>query len=326
MLGGMTGIAYAIAACALWALSFVSPVVLQDFSPYAVTLGRYATFSLASLAMVPFARSQVRGLSAMDWAQAVRLSLVGHLAYYLFLVAAIQLADVPGPTVVIGLLPLTVPIFANLHKRELPWRALVAPLLGILAGLALVHAHELQRPQSVEGTRYAAGIGLALAALACWTWYGIANANWLRARVALSATGWTMAQGIVLLPVVLVAALVLVATQADPGLRNANGEQWQRFMIVSAVVGLGSTWLATLCWSRASRLLPTTMAGQLIAFVPIAAVAYGSVYRGVWPSVAVTGGVLLLAAAVRLGVRSLQSAASAPAPSAPSRESRPAPP
>jgi hypothetical protein len=32
--------AFAITTCALWALSFVSPVVLADFSRHAVTLGR----------------------------------------------------------------------------------------------------------------------------------------------------------------------------------------------------------------------------------------------------------------------------------------------
>lgn len=307
------GVLYAIATCTLWALSFVSPVVLQDFSPYAVALGRYATFALASLAMVPFAMRHVRSLAAADWAQAAGLALVGHVAYYFFLVTAIQLADVPGPTVVIGLLPLTVPVCANLQRRELPWRALLAPLCGILAGLALVHAHELQRLRAAEGVRYAAGIGFALAALACWTWYGIANANWLRARAALTTTGWTMAQGIVLVPVVLVAALGVGATQADPVLRSPTAEQWQRFAIVSLVVGLGSTWLATLCWSRASRLLPTTLAGQLIAVVPIAAVACGSAYRGAWPSLAVSAGVLVLAGAVALGVRSIQRHAAEPA-------------
>jgi drug/metabolite transporter (DMT)-like permease len=299
---GMAGLAFAIAACALWALSFVSPVILEQFSPYAVTLGRYGAFGLISLAIVPFAMRHIRTLSGADWAKAAWLSVVGNMAYYLLLATAIQLSNVPGPTVVMGLLPLTIPIFANLRKQELPWRTLFAPLVGIAAGLFLVNAYEYQRIQAGEGVfRYAVGIGLAFAALACWTWYGVANAAWLRSRPQVTATAWTMAQGITLLPIVVCAALVTAAAEVDHDL-----DQWRQFVMVSLVVGLGSTWLATMCWSQASRLLPTALAGQLIVFVTIAAVIYGSIYRGTLPSMAVAAGVSVLAAAVALGVRAIQ--------------------
>ena len=328
----IAGVLYAIATCALWALSFVSPVILERFSPYAVTLGRYAAFGAISLAIVPLAMRHVRTLRGADWAKAAWLAIVGHMAYYLFLATAIQLSDVPGPTVVIGLLPLTVPVFANLHKQELPWRTLLAPLLGIAAGLVLVHAYEYQRFQADDGIfRYAAGIGFAFAALACWTWYGIVNAAWLRARPHVTATAWTMAQGITLFPLVLVAALVIAAAQVDPAAANAALDEWRQFWIVSLVVGLGSTWLATLCWSQASRLLPTALAGQLIVVVTIAAVIYGSIYRGTLPSAAVTAGVLLLVAAVAFGVRAIQrhltaQAASSRGTGAESTAARSAPP
>jgi drug/metabolite transporter (DMT)-like permease len=303
----MAGAGFAIGACALWALSFVSPVILEQFSPYAVTLGRYGAFGLTSLALVPFVMRHIRALSGADWAKAAWLSIVGHMAYYLLLATAIQLSDVPGPTVVLGLLPLTIPIYANLRKQELPWRTLSAPLLGIAAGLFLVNGYEYRRIQSDEGVlRYAAGIGFAFASLACWTWYGVSNAAWLRARPHITVTAWTMAQGITLLPTVLFAALFIAAAEIDYAAGNPTLDQWRQFVIVSLVVGLGSTWLATMCWNQASRLLPTTLAGQLIVFVTIAAVIYGSVYRGMLPSIAVISGVSLLAAAVALGVRAIQ--------------------
>ena len=130
----IAGVFFAITTCALWALSFVSPVILEQFSPYAVTLGRYGAFGLISVAIVPFAMRHLRALDTADWAKAAWLSFVGNMAYYLLLATAIQLSDVPGPTVVMGLLPLTVPIFANLRKQELPWRTIFTPLLGIAAG------------------------------------------------------------------------------------------------------------------------------------------------------------------------------------------------
>jgi drug/metabolite transporter (DMT)-like permease len=303
----MAGVIFAISACALWALSFVSPVILEHFSPYAVTLGRYGAFGLISLAILPFAMRHIRALSGADWAKAAWLSIVGNMAYYFFLATAIQWSDVPGPTVVMGLLPLTIPIFANVRKQELPWRTLFAPLLGIAAGLVLVNAYEYQRIQVNQGVlRYAAGIGLAFAALACWTWYGVANAAWLRSRPHVTATGWTMAQGITLLPIVVLAALVTAAAEVEQAVDTPTLDHWRQFVLVSLVVGLGSTWFATICWSQASRLLPTALAGQLIVFVTIAAVVYGSIYRGTLPSIAVALGVSLLVAAVALGVRAIQ--------------------
>lgn len=303
----IAGVFFAITTCALWALSFVSPVILEQFSPYAVTLGRYGAFGLISLAIVPFAMRHLRALNRADWAKAAWLSFVGNMAYYLLLVMAIQLSDVTGPTVVLGLLPLTIPIFANLRKQEFPWRTLFAPLLGIAVGLFLVNAYEYQRIQEDKGVfQYAVGIGLAFASLACWTWYGIANAAWLRARPHVTATAWTIAQGITLLPIVVFATLVAAVAEVDHAVGNPTLDQWRQFVIVSLVVGLGSSWLATMCWSQASRLLPTTLAGQLIVFVTIAAVIYGSIYRGTLPSIAVIIGVSLLTAAVALAVRAIQ--------------------
>jgi len=152
----------------------------SDFSPYAVTLGRYAVFGLISMVMVPFTLKHIRALSSADWRKVAWLAMIGHLLYYLFLATGIQLSDLPGPTVVIGLLPLTVPVFANLRKQELPWRTLAIPLLGIATGLLLVNGHEYQRIEAREGLlRYGLGMSSAFAALACWPWYGIINAAWL---------------------------------------------------------------------------------------------------------------------------------------------------
>ena len=298
---------FAIATCALWALSFVSPVILSAVSPYSVTLGRYAVFGVISLVLLLAAVGNVRALHAKDWMKAAWLALLGHLAYYLFLATAIQLSDVPGPSVVIGLLPLTVPIVANLRERELPWQALSLPLLGIGGGLALINIDQYRAIGAAEGhLRYALGIASAVMALACWTWYGIANAAWLKAQPHISATAWTTAQGVTLLPPVVLAAATMAVVDAENAVREANAAQWGIFILVSLIVGAGSTWLATLCWSRASRLLPTALAGQFIVCTPIAAIIYGSIYRTALPSPSVGLGVLLLTGAVLLAIRTLQ--------------------
>ena len=49
-------------------------------------------------------------------------------------------------------------------------------------------------------------------------------------------------------------------------------------------IGLLSSWLGTLCWNEASQRLPPTLAGQLIVFETLSALAYAFALRGEWPS------------------------------------------
>jgi drug/metabolite transporter (DMT)-like permease len=310
------GVLSAIAACGLWALSFVSPIVLSTVSPALVAYGRYAAYGLFSLALLPLFWRKIAALRAYDWRRAAVLSALGNLLYYVLLAGAIQLIDVPAPTVIIGLLPLTIPLLANWRRRELPWHDLIVPLLIITLGLALVHIDEYRRlgllGQDVDV--YVMGVALSIGALCCWTWYGVANALWLRSRPSIDTSAWTIAQGITLLPLVALGVGLVpdsnsfVSTPVDLIDSNVLG----RFLIVSAIVGIGSSWLATLCWSHASRALPTTLAGQLIVFETVAAVSYGHVYQAAKPAGMVLLGVALLCIGVIIGMRKVQRLGSMP--------------
>lgn len=312
-----TGILFAVIACCLWALSFVAPIVLEEVAPTLVAVGRYGAYGLISLALLPFFWRETLALSRADWGKAAALSIIGNLAYYILLTSAIQSIEVPGPTVIIGLLPLTIPILANWRQQELPWPALWLPLVVIALGLSLVNVDEYQRLASAgQGLLgYAAGLGLAIAALVCWTWYGVANALWLRSRPHIDPGAWTIAQGVALLPLV-VAGFATGANSNFFGptiLHMAQADTLTRFLFVSAVIGLASSWLATLFWSRASRLLPTTLSGQLIVFETVAAVAYGHIYQARGPSAAILLGVVLLCAGVAVGIRTFHGGRALPA-------------
>jgi hypothetical protein len=51
-----------------------------------------------------------------------------------------------------------------------------------------------------------------------------------------------------------------------------------------SAIGLAASWLGTLLWNQASRLLPTSLVGQLIVFETLSALAYGFAWRGEPPS------------------------------------------
>ncbi len=70
----------------------------------------------------------------------------GNLIYYVCLASAIQRTGAPVSTMIIGTLPVVLPVFANLlysqRDGKLPWRRLFPALVCIAVGLICVNVAE----------------------------------------------------------------------------------------------------------------------------------------------------------------------------------------
>ena len=308
----LSGTLFALAAGLMWGLVFVAPLLLPAYPPALLSTARYLAFGLIALPLAFLDRARLRELSRADWIAALKLALVGNLLYYLFLAAAIQRAGGPLPTVIIGTLPVVIAIASNLRdaRRDghLPWRRLAPSLLLIAIGIALVNDAELQRlraAQSVDVGRYVLGALLAVGAVACWTWYPLRNADWLRAHPDRSPRVWATAQGVATLPL---AASGLALVWAWFGLSGDGfdmpfGPEPQRFIAAMLALGLLASWLGGTCWNEASQRLPTALAGQLIVFETAAALAYAFLLRASAPPATTLAGVALLIAGVIWALR-----------------------
>ncbi|MFG6439952.1 DMT family transporter [Roseateles sp. LKC17W] len=310
------GVLFALGAGLMWGLVFVAPVMLPGCPPALLTVGRYLAFGLIALPLALMDRRALRELQPADWWEAVKLSAIGNFLYYLTLSAAIQRAGAPLPTMIIGTLPVVIAVCANHRNRvrdgQLPWLKLLPSLALIGTGLALVNRDELAHMQASAGDlrRYAEGALLAVAALACWTWYPIRNADWLRAHSDRSPRAWATAQGLVTGPMALAGLLAVGAMQlAAPGtLMPAGydfplGERPLAFIGLMLAIGLCSSWLGTLCWNEASQRLPTSLSGQLIVFETLAALAYAFLWNQRMPPPATLAGIALLMAGVVWALR-----------------------
>jgi drug/metabolite transporter (DMT)-like permease len=171
----------------------------------------------------------------------------------------------------------------------------------------------LRANPAADPVRYAWGALLALGAVVCWTWYPLRNADWLRAHPDRNPRTWATAQGIATLPLALAGyALFWLWQAAQPG--NAGdagaatfpmplGPRPLYFVALMFAIGLFASWLGTLCWNEASQRLPTSLAGQLIVFETLSALAYAFVLRGRWPGVLTLAGIALLVLGVMLALR-----------------------
>jgi drug/metabolite transporter (DMT)-like permease len=326
----VSGAAFALAAGLVWGLVFVTPLLLPEYPAALLSVGRYLAFGLIALPIAIADRRALRRLTAADWREALKLSAVGNLLYYLLLASAIQRAGGPLPTMIIGTLPVVIAVTSNLRDAHrdgrLPWARLAPSLALIATGIALVNRVEIEALRAEAAAagaaggpgldlgRYALGAVLAVGAVACWTWYPVRNADWLRAHPDRSPRSWATAQGVATLPLAAVGyGVVWAVLAAWPGLADPVagthafplpfGPRPAFFIGMMCAVGLLASWAGTLCWNEASQRLPTTLAGQLIVFETLSALAYAFVLRGHWPPPLTGAGIALLIAGVAWALR-----------------------
>jgi drug/metabolite transporter (DMT)-like permease len=311
----LIGILCALGAGLVWGLVFIVPLLLGDYPGIVLSLGRYAAFGAIAVLVALFDRRALRQLSRRDWIVALKLSVVGNLLYYAALASAVQLADAPLPTMIIGTLPVVISIYANWLAEKgatsVPWLRLAMPLTIMLGGLLLVNSSELAHMQTNSASAhgkadYALGCGLTVAAVLAWTWYPVSNARHLQAHPALKASTWATAQGLTILPVSLLGFCLYGAAHGANGFAFPLGPTPTLFIGVMLATGLLASWIGTLLWNHASHRLPTSLAGQLIVFETLAALAYAFWWRHSAPPKMVLAGAACLIVGVLLGIRAFR--------------------
>lgn len=306
----LSGVFFALAAGLMWGLIFVGPLIVPDYPGTLQSAGRYMAFGLIAMPLAWHARRQLRRLQADDWMEALKLSLIGNLLYYACLASAIQRTGAPVSTMIIGTLPVVISVTANLcygHlEGRLSWRRLTPALILIALGLLCVNGAELQTQRSSpDMARYLTGILLALFAVACWTWYPLRNARWLRNHPEIKPSTWATAQGVVTLPLALLAWLLVSGQLAwqQPDFALPFGPRPSVFVSLMLVIGLLCSWLGTLCWNAASQRLPTVLLGPLIVFETLFGLLWTFFWQQSWPPLLTLSGIACLIAGVIYAMR-----------------------
>ncbi|TKV17510.1 DMT family transporter [Citrobacter sp. wls613] len=306
----ISGVLYALLAGLMWGLIFVGPLIVPEYPAVLQSMGRYLALGLIALPLAWLGRGRLRQLSRNDWRTALALTMMGNLIYYVCLASAIQRTGAPVSTMIIGTLPVVIPVFANLlysqRDGKLSWWRLAPALVLIGIGLLCVNISELnQGLPDFSGWRYGSGIALALISVVCWAWYALRNARWLRENPDKHPMMWATAQALVTLPVSLLGyiAACLWLNGQTPDFSLPFGPRPGVFISLMVAIAVLCSWVGALCWNIASQKLPTVILGPLIVFETLAGLLYTFILRHEMPSALTISGIALLVIGVVVAVR-----------------------
>ncbi|CAH5911902.1 DMT family transporter [Klebsiella aerogenes] len=306
----ISGVLYALLAGLMWGLIFVGPLLVPEYPAVLQSMGRYLALGLIALPLAWLGRARLRQLNGKDWWTALALTMMGNLIYYFCLASAIQRTGAPVSTMIIGTLPVVLPVCANLlySKRDgkLPWRRLFPALICIALGLVCVNVAELQHGlPDFSPWRYGSGIVLALIAVVCWAWYALRNARWLRENPDKPPMMWATAQALVTLPLSLVGYIAACWWLQGQHLNFPLpfGPRPAVFIALMLAIAVLCSWVGALCWNVASQRLPTVILGPLIVFETLAGLLYTFLLRQSLPPLLTLSGILLLVLGVVSAVR-----------------------
>jgi drug/metabolite transporter (DMT)-like permease len=278
----LTGIAAGLAAGALWGLVFVVPRMTPGLSAVDLTAGRFISYGgMAALAMLLTWRKHIWP-TARQAVTALGMSLLGATGYYLLLAQAVVFAGSEVPTLIIGTIPIWIMLLGK--PEGLKWSGLLPGLLLTVGGLALMMQSTLSHAAHLPagGGKFWLGVGLALAAMLCWTAFALVNAAWLKRHPEVSATEWANWIGVA----TGVGALLLWLVAGSTSNELLALDNKALLATVCIATGIGSAWAASILWNLASQKLSVSLCGQLIVSETLFALFYSFVWDGSWPATA----------------------------------------
>lgn len=281
-----TGVMSGLAAGALWGMVFLVPELLPAFSPLELAVGRYVAYGAIALGIaLPQLKRLFSKLDASDYAAMFRQALSGNIIYYMFLAVGVTNAGVSATSLIVGMLPVSVTLLGRNDHGAARLKDLSIPLMMIGAAVLCMNVDVFGAAQAGGATsaEKALGIACAVGALACWTYYALDNARYLKRNDHISGAEWSLLYGISSGAIALVIGAAWYGVKyvvADPAAAVAGeGRNWTYFIIANTLLALGASVIGNHLWNIASRRVPVTLCGTLILSETLFAFLYGFIYQ-----------------------------------------------
>jgi drug/metabolite transporter (DMT)-like permease len=251
---------------------------------YPLAAGQALRYAAAGLALLALARWRLPRLHRGELVGLLALSATGLVLFNLFVIEGVRETDPATIGVIVGCVPVVL-AFAGplLERRPLSGRVIVAAVVVALGAAGV---------QSAGGGITAAGLALALGALACEAAFSLLAVPHLTRLGPLAVSTYAC-----LFAVPMLAAWSLVADGASLPLPDAEQAAALGYM------ALGVTVVGFVSWYSAIGLLGVERAGLFSGVLPISALLVSALLGVAEITPARLLAVVVVAAGVTLGVR-----------------------
>jgi hypothetical protein len=189
-------------------------------------------------------------MTRRDWWRIIALGLLGNSLFYGLMSAGIVAVGAVPVALVFACLPLVMAAVGNYRRPAFAWRSVAGPFLLVAAGLTVNTVTSVAG--EIEGVGPYPVLGFTLAALALLSWlvYGVWNSEYLTDHPLTKSVAWTSQLGLgTLITLPLIFGLDTLM-HGHPPIPPTIG--LPTLLTWCVILGLGSTWVATWLWSRAS--------------------------------------------------------------------------
>jgi drug/metabolite transporter (DMT)-like permease len=266
------GIGAGISTGLFWGFPFLVPQLCSGFSAIEIAFGRFFFFGLISLFFVKKVLKIITALNLRDRLQLLLLSAGGFWLYSTVLFASVQATDGVVSSMVIGLLPISIPLFTR--DRQTGGLRFYGGLAILLFGLLNLFLWPLFLEAQTLKAPSIAGIFGLLASLAMWTWFAIANSKFLHRHPEINRKDFSSVIGVISLVSILPVFLI---NSSLPELITREG--FSTYLVWSLVLGFGSSWLANWLWNVCSYHCRPEVSGPLIISETVFGLLYSFAYE-----------------------------------------------
>ncbi|MBC7398232.1 MAG: DMT family transporter [Bdellovibrionales bacterium] len=289
------GITAGISTGIFWGIPFLVPQLLPQFSSLEIAFGRFAFFGIISIFFIQKVLRIVKSLSLKDRLLLLLLSASGFWFYSMLLFWGVHQTDGIIASLIIGLLPISIPLFSPGRKSG-GWKFYLG-LLTLLIGLLNLLAYPLLASTKIVKATSSAGVCALLICLALWTWFAVSNSRFLRRNPHINRKDFASVIGVVSF----VSILPVFLWQVEIS-ELIHREGFRLYLICSMALGFGASWLANWLWNICSFHCPSEIAGPLIVSETIFGLLYSFIFENRYPHVYEIVSILLFLLGVALAV------------------------
>ena len=270
------GILAGISTGVFWGIPFLVPQMLPHYSSIEIAFGRFFFFGIISLFFIKRVIQIVLKLSIKDRFLLFLLSACGFWFYSMLLFWGVQETDGVVSSLIVGLLPVVIPLFTPGRKSGgFPF---YLGLLLLLVGLLNLFAYPVLAGLRIVKTPSLFGVLALFCCLALWTTFAISNSRFLKRNSQIDRKDFASVIGVISL----LCILPIFLAQVDcTELVHRDG--FQTYLISSFALGAGASWLANWLWNICSFHCPSEISGPLIVSETFFGLLYSFIYENRFP-------------------------------------------